>query len=462
VSEAVAAPRPRGLEASDPAFWTVHQGDARDLGTLLQRAARAAGSDGKPFLQTTITSPPYATLVDYGSDNQIGFGQSYEDYLASCKSIFASVHQWTLDTGSMWVVADSLLERRHKNGSPSRLIPLPFELAAQAESVGWTLREVVVWRKDRTRPWSHHGKLRNGFEYVLFFVKSNSFTFNVDRLRDTGNLKSWWVKYPERHNPWGMAPDNVWEIPIPVQGSWNDSAFRHACPFPPELVRRMVALSSDEGDVVFDPFAGSGAVVKGAIQEGRRGLGIELNPEYVSLFREGAPAVRREKSELKPVSLMTQRLLELRMLKYPKELAKQVLRGGFTTSHVRAVLMEVESVNYKPARTGYGKINCSVVVADELSEIESARLSKLLSDLVGKAPLSKYGLEVHCSIVSVAEAGAKFEDSDVSIYTRGRTWHADTTLAGGRLEGWIREAGTPTIVPIISPLHVQQSLEESL
>ncbi len=150
------------------------------------------------------------------------------------------------------------------------------------------------------------------------------------------------------------------------------------------------------------------------------------------------------------------------MLKYPKELAKQVLRGGFTTSQVRAVLMEVESVNYKPARTGYGTIDCSVVVADELSEIESARLSKLLLDVVGKAPLSKYGLEVQCNVVTIAEAGAKFEDTEVSIYTRGRTWQADITLAGAKLEDWIRDAGTPTVVPIVSPLHVQQSLEESL
>lgn len=459
MSDAAAATEPRGMEASDPAFWTVHQGDARNLDTLL---GRAAGREGKPFLQTTITSPPYATLVDYGSDNQIGFGQSYEDYLESCKSIFQSVHRWTLETGSMWVIADSLLAKRPKGGSPSRFVPLPFELAAQAESVGWTLREVVIWRKDRTRPWSHHGKLRNGFEYVLFFVKSSNFIFNIDRLRDTGNLKSWWVKYPERHNPWGMSPDNVWEIPIPVQGSWNNAAFRHACPLPPELVRRMVLLSSEEGDVVFDPFAGSGAVVTGATQEGRRGLGLELNPEYVSLFREGAPTVRKTKLESKPVSVMTQRLLELRMLKYPKELAKQVLRGGFTTSQVRAVLMEVESVNYQPARTGYGTIECSVVVADEVSELERARLSKLMLDVVCKAPLSKYGLGVKCNVVSVLDAGAKLKDSQVSIYTKGRTWHADTTFSGSKLEDWIRDAGTPTVVPIVSPLHVQQSLEESL
>lgn len=463
MSDVVAAPQPDGMGAPDnAAFWTVHQGDARDLDTLLQQAARVADREEQPFLQATITSPPYATLVDYGSDNQIGFGQTHRDYLESCRAIFENVYRWTLDTGSMWVVADSLLERRNKNGSASRLVPLPFELAAQAESVGWTLREVVIWRKDRTRPWSHHGKLRNGFEYVLLFVKSNSFTFNVDRLRDTGNLKSWWVKYPERHNPWGMTPDNVWEIPIPVQGSWDNSAFRHACPFPPELVRRMVVLSSDEGDVVFDPFAGSGAVVTGANQEGRRGLGVELNPEYVSLFRKNVPAGRRGKSDSRPVSAMTQRLLELRMLKYPKELAKQILREGFTTSQVSAVVMEVESVNYKPARTGYGKIECSVVVSDGLSEIESARLAKLLVDVAGRAPLSKYGLDVQSNVISIAEASAKLKDSEVSVYTRGRTWHADTTLDGANLENWIRESGTPTVVPIISPLHVQQSLEESL
>jgi DNA modification methylase len=457
---AAAGPEPHS-PALNPGLWTVHHGDARDLGAMLQRASRAAGSDGQAFVQTTITSPPYATLVDYGSPKQIGFGQSYPDYLESCRSVFEGVYQWTLGTGSMWVVADSLLAPQ-RSGSPSRLVALPFELASLAESVGWTLREVIIWRKDRTRPWSHRGKLRNGFEYVLFFVKSNSFTFNVDRLRETGNLKSWWVKYPERHNPWGMTPDNVWEIPIPIQGSWDDSAFRHACPFPRELVRRMIVLSSEEGDVVFDPFAGSGAVVAGARAQGRRGLGIELNPDYVSLFHEAAPAPNRARSEATPVSVMTQRLLELRMLKYPKELANQVLRAGFTTEQVRAVVMEVESVNYKPARTKYGTIECSVVVDDDLSELETARLTKLVVDAISRAPLSKYGLDAQVDVVNVAGASTKFGDRELSVYTKGRTWFADFTLAGVGLEEWIRESGTPTVVPIISPLHVRQSLEESL
>lgn len=460
VSDVAAAPQ-RESEASDPALWTVHQGDARDVAVLLERAARAAGHAHGPLLQTTITSPPYANLVDYGSDHQIGFGQSYEDYLKSCRSVFETIHRWTLETGSMWIVADSLIESGAASGSAARLVPLPFDLAAEAESVGWTLREVVVWRKDRTRPWSHRGKLRNGFEYVLFFVKSSDFTFNIDALRDTAGLKSWWIKYPERHNPWGMTPDNVWEIPIPVQGSWNNSAFRHACPFPPELVRRMIALSSNAGDVVFDPFAGSGTVVSGAIQEGRLGLGLELNPEYVALFHKNSSNEARPNPEAKPVGFMTQRLLELRVLKYPKELAKQVLRAGFTTSQVHAVLMDVVSINYKPARTNYADIFCSVIVADDLSEIEVARLAKLLGEVTSKAPLSKYGLTVQWILLPLAKVSEKRHNDEVSIYTGGRTWYAATRLSGDELEQWIRDMGTPTVMPIISPLHVQQSLEES-
>lgn len=441
-------------------IWTVHQGDARDLRDLLERASIVNGEAGAAFLKTTVTSPPYATLVDYGSENQIGFGQTYADYLQSCRAIFAELNRWTVDSGSMWVVADSLLQPTSA-GAPSRLVPLPFDLAAQAESVGWTLREVVVWRKDRTRPWSHHGKLRNGFEYVLFFVKSNEYSFNIDRLRDTRNLKSWWVKYPERHNPWGMAPDNVWEIPIPVQGSWDGSAFRHACPFPAELVRRMILLSSDENDVVFDPFAGSGAVVNGAIQEGRRGLGIELNQDYVELFRQTKTTKRADRDDTKPISAMTQRLLELRALKYPKDLANQIVRAGFTTSQIRAVLMRVESINYEPARTGYGQIACAVVVADGLSELESARLTKVIAEVVSVAPLSKYGLVAAVEVLSIEDATQRVSESDVSIYKRGRTWSASETIPGSELSNWLREFGIPTVVPVVSPLHVLQSLEES-
>lgn len=462
MSDGVAEPGWRPEPAPSDGFWTVHQGDARDIDALLRLGSRASGSAGEAYLQATITSPPYGTLVDYGGAGQIGFGQSYEAYLDSCTSIFESLYNWTLDTGSMWVVADSMLERRTRKGNVSRLLPLPFTLAERAESVGWTLREVIIWRKDRTRPWSHHGKLRNGFEYVLLFVKTDKFLFNVDRLRETGGIKSWWVKYPERHNPWGMIPDNVWEIPIPVQGSWDGSAFRHACPFPPDLVRRMVLLSSNEGDVVFDPFAGSGSVVRGAAALGRRAFGNELNSDYVASFRKEPRGRAPAEPAAEAVGAMTQRLLELRMLKYPKELSKQLLRAGFTTEQIRAIALRIESVNYQPARTGYGDIACSVIVSDGLSEIECARLSKVMEDVSSKPPLSKYGLSAQLNLVPESQAGSLFQSEPFSAYTRGRTWYADEKMCGDELQNWLKRIGRQSVVPIISPLHVRQSLEESL
>jgi hypothetical protein len=342
---------------------------------------------------------------------------------------------------------------------------LPFDLAAEAAKAGWTLREVVIWRKDRTRPWSHAGKLRKGFEYVLFFVKSSSFKFNVDRLRETNGLKSWWVKYPERHNPWGMTPDNVWEIPIPVQGSWADSSIRHACPFPPELVRRMLALSSDEGDVVFDPFAGTGMVVATSETENRRALGIELNPHYVEAFRQRVrPEVVGRKAELpeQTVGLMTQRLLELRVLKYPKDLTKQLLRAGFTSSQILGVVLQVQSMNWKPAKTNYASITCTILVEDNLSEFETARLTRSIQEAGARAPLSLYGLKVQFELSTLENAFSDLGDEEMSVYTNGRTWNASHVIAAESLAAWIRDRGALPVLPVISRLRVNQSLEESL
>ena len=67
------------------------------------------------------------------------------------------------------------------------------------------------------------------------------------------------------YNPHGPVPTNVWDIPIPVQGSWKTPAIAHACPLPPDLIERLVFISTDPGDVVFDPFAGTGVVVAEAV-----------------------------------------------------------------------------------------------------------------------------------------------------------------------------------------------------
>jgi DNA methylase len=82
----------------------------------------------------TITSPPYGSMKDYGASGQIGFGQTYEEYLNSLVNVFAVLFRKTAPTGSLWVVADTFKEH-------SQLRLLPFDLANRLNSVGWSLRD---------------------------------------------------------------------------------------------------------------------------------------------------------------------------------------------------------------------------------------------------------------------------------------------------------------------------------
>jgi len=231
----------RGLGASS-AWRRLHVGDARNLAEILPN---------RKCLNVTITSPPYGPTIDYGHDAQIGFGQTYESYLADMQRLLDVLWERTRDTGSLWLIVDTYKQRAQ--GGLSRLVPLPFDLAKLAENAGWTLQDVVIWHKDHTLPWSGQGRLRNSFEYVLMFAKGRDFKYRLNKIRDVAGIQDWWHRYPERYSPSGAAPTNVWTIPIPRQGSWGNGLIEHRCPLPDALVQRIVELSTDRGDIVCAP-----------------------------------------------------------------------------------------------------------------------------------------------------------------------------------------------------------------
>src|SRR5262249_915450 len=151
------------------------------------------------------------------------FGQSYEQYLNDLKDVFGTIHARTKSAGSLWVVTDTL-----KPDGEMRL--LPFDLAYKLKEVGWKLQDIIIWNKDKTLSWSHQGKLRNIFEYVAFFSKTDRFNYFLNGIRNIDELREWWVRYPERYSPNGKAPTRTWNIPIPRQGSWGNNWVRHFCP----------------------------------------------------------------------------------------------------------------------------------------------------------------------------------------------------------------------------------------
>ena len=167
--------------------FRLHCADARGLAETFAEL----DLPNKPFITTTITSPPYGGLKDYGGESQVGWRQHHEDYLADCGKVLEQVHAATLDHGCLWLIADTIAARNTKGVSPLQM--LPFQLAEQASAAGWVLRDIIIWHKDRTVPWAASGRLRNAFEYVLFFVKSKSFKHYPKRVAEPINASKWWV-----------------------------------------------------------------------------------------------------------------------------------------------------------------------------------------------------------------------------------------------------------------------------
>lgn len=410
--------------------FTVHRADARKFGDCFDRLIGTGDQ-----ITTTITSPPYFDLIDYGQQaNQIGHGQAYAAYLSDCRAVFQQVFDRTSANGSLWIIADTFLDQSE---SPSRLRNLPFDLAAECESIGWILRDVIIWHKDKTRPWSQPGRLRNTFEYILYFVRSADFKYNVDAIREPAELAKWWVKYPERYNPRGRAPDNVWRYAIPSQGSWANSSVRHACPLPPRLVDRIIRLSTDAGDLVCDPFAGSGTVVAEAERLGRKGFGTELNPSYVKAFkslvrrelltRAGDPEVDslEKKSDILAIAIKKLRALKLARTAWSSYVKQHPDLP--VPSHVIALSAPLSS----PARSHLHQ-DVSLTFACDGTRAELDEVQRCIKEIAAQPPLTKYGISGDVRVVNREDLreDTTLTSSPLWLYQHGHTWRTDglTTL----------------------------------
>lgn len=386
---------------------TYHIRDARELRSVL----RSSG-----LVDTTITSPPYWNLKNYGTRNQVGYGQRYDEYLDDLQKIFASVYDVTKSTGSLWIVADTIKDK-------GELRLFPFDLADRLKKTGWILHDIIVWHKDKTLPWSHRGKLRNIFEYVLFFSKGKSFKYFLSEVRETEGLKEWWVRYPERYSPEGKAPTRTWRINIPRQGSWGENWVRHFCPFPPDLVRRIVLLTTRKGDVVLDPFSGSGVVLAQAKALRRRFVGFDLRRSYRVMFEKKVlPSIleleretqRGRHGEHQKRRLFSSVIWKLRKTKYPRELLRL-----YKKKHPAARIAGVIAIG-REARS----LDLTFLFAKD--SIPPRGFVSDMAQLMGRPPLSKYGLKAAIRAASLDEHARLSKNgfhshATVSVYRDGKT-----------------------------------------
>lgn len=251
-------------------------GDSRDLRklSLLRKIS-------KPNL--IISSPPYFDLLDYeGTTAQIGYGQNdYEKYLSEVAKVFQDCYEISKPDATFWLIIDTF-----KKGGELKLLPFDiYRKLNEQNKITWKLKDVIIWDKEKNLPWNSKGKLKNQFEYILFFSKGEKYNFNIDSVREINDLKKWWLTYPERYNPNGKAPSNVWHFTTPIRG-WGDSKQDHFCPIPFPLAEKIISIASNKNDVIFDPFAGSGSALAMAAIMDRQAYGVDINRQYKIKFEK--------------------------------------------------------------------------------------------------------------------------------------------------------------------------------
>lgn len=354
----------------------------------------------EPFVDLIVTSPPYWDMKDYeGNELQIGFKQNYSSYLNDIKKIFEGVFQISKDSANLVLIIDTM----KKDG---RMIRLPDDVARVLEEIGWIHQDTLIWDKVKTLPWSRKGQMRNVFEYILIFSKTQNYKYKMEEIRVVEDLKEWWRDYPERYNPNGKVPDNIWKFLIPTQGSWGtkkdfgEDEFKHACPFPPELMARLIKLLTDENDVVFDPFSGTGVLYAVAEKMNRRYLGLDVNETYKRVFEivtrnlvnEMWPDIERYyiiQTKLK--ELMETSITKMRMLKYPQALLKSLKK--LQQINFKLIIATCEYLPIEEqSKNIIGKVNYKLFHNIEVEDTSLENTNSNILELISKAPYTKYGL----------------------------------------------------------------------
>lgn len=237
-------------------------------------------------VQTVVTSPPYWSLRDYAVEGQVGVAEPLPAFIKSLVAIFDEVWRVLTDDGTVWVnIGDSYTSgnrgwRAPDKKNPARamgvrppnpegtkdkeLIGVPWRYALAMQAAGWWVRSDIVWYKPNCQPESVRDRPTRSYEHVFLFTKSERYKYNLTAVEGPNHRRL----------------RDVWEI--------NTTGFpgAHFATFPPELVRRCIAIGSDPGQYVLDPFFGSGTTGAVARETRRPFIGCELNRDFLDLIQQ--------------------------------------------------------------------------------------------------------------------------------------------------------------------------------
>ena len=258
-------------------------GDCRDTLTQFDEKARCC-----------VTSPPYYGLRNYGDEeNQIGHEQTPEEYVEEMVKVFRLVRDCLTDDGTVWLnIGDSYYNYRPGKGQalskqtlakndqdlPTKcarrgnkldglkekdLIGIPWLLAFALRADGWYLRQDIIWNKPNPMPESVRDRCTKSHEYIFLLSKSQNYYFDVDAIKEPTRRKR-----------------SVCEI---TKKTYKDA---HFAVFPPDLIEPCIKAGSERGDIILDPFIGSGTTAMVSKELGRDYIGCELHEEYGKLIQD--------------------------------------------------------------------------------------------------------------------------------------------------------------------------------
>ena len=274
-----------------------------------------------------VTSPPYYGLRDYGGeDKQIGMEETPEEYIQQLVEVFRLVRDNLTDDGTLWVnIGDSYYNYRSDGNYPQQtvsktrqdlptktpvrgnkleglkskdLIGIPWMLAFALRADGWYLRQDIIWHKPNPMPESVKDRCTKAHEYIFLLSKNKNYYYNNEAIKEPA--KDWGTRDRSNgkyHNPGsGLVPHSgltksyerknkrsVWSVTKkPYKGA-------HFATFPPDLIEPCILAGSEPGDIILDPFMGSGTTAMVAKQHGRYYMGCELHEDYGSLIKNRVP-----------------------------------------------------------------------------------------------------------------------------------------------------------------------------
>jgi site-specific DNA-methyltransferase (adenine-specific) len=254
-----------------PTTHTAHIADARTMPELPDSS-----------VHLVVTSPPYWCIKDYDHPDQIGSGQSYEDYLADLGRVFAECAR-VLHTGCRMAIniGDQFL-RASEHGR-YRVQPLGADVINLGRALGLDFMGNIIWRKITTTNTTGGGSWMGS----IYFPRDGHITYEHEYIllfRKLGKAPG--PPSPEAKEASRLTKEHrsAW-----FRGVWDDifptRQEAHQAMFPLELPRRLIQMYSFVGETILDPFLGSGTTALAAAQVGRNSVGYEINPAFEATIR---------------------------------------------------------------------------------------------------------------------------------------------------------------------------------